>query len=464
MSGSTRSAAGTLTTTVGATSATTTSSNSTARAAADGRTPRSARMCMGTTPIRSASATTEDDSRPKDTRTPEQKAPLYALADDVPERHPGATVHGHDEYASKARPSFDANACREARLREREVEANTARRRSFARHGPPNEVGGYGDMACHAVPPGAAWRVDSPPPSTTTLPPRPRLAPEPGPACWLPAEEDRRGPRPPPRSELDRDHHLRLAHLAAELGPQRRGVLLQQREGPVVAGDHRLEVEERLRGKGGALHVHGEMPAGAEDPDLGRVEGLEHLHVGHDVGVAREVDRLPFPRDHEARLGAGIVQPGEGRGVRRLHHRHLHLAEGDRAALVEADRLDAVLALYPLHEVVDADDLGAGLLRDLRRVARMIAVAVADEHPARAFDRLVEAALVEHRIAAQPGIHQQRLARDLHAEAGMPEPGQSHLASSRPAPPKGASGRVMPAPRREGKAGVPPDPRALRLG
>ncbi|MFO7854019.1 MAG: N-acetylmuramoyl-L-alanine amidase [Paracoccaceae bacterium] len=134
---------------------------------------------------------TADEAQPKDTRTPAQKAALYALTDELLERHPGATVHGHDEYAAKACPSFDAKADWEARLREREAEAVAAGRRSFARYGPPNEVGGYGDMACHAVPPGAACWVEAPPLTTTRLPFRPSLTPDPGPACWLPAEEDR---------------------------------------------------------------------------------------------------------------------------------------------------------------------------------------------------------------------------------------------------------------------------------
>lgn len=45
---------------------------------------------------------------PSDTRTPEQKRALYALTDDLIRRFPGATVHGHREFASKACPSFDA--------------------------------------------------------------------------------------------------------------------------------------------------------------------------------------------------------------------------------------------------------------------------------------------------------------------------------------------------------------------
>jgi N-acetylmuramoyl-L-alanine amidase len=48
--------------------------------------------------------------RPKDTRTPAQKAALYKLTEELLKRFPGATVHGHNEFAAKACPSFDARA------------------------------------------------------------------------------------------------------------------------------------------------------------------------------------------------------------------------------------------------------------------------------------------------------------------------------------------------------------------
>ncbi len=50
------------------------------------------------------------DGRPKDTRTPEQKRALYALTADLKRRFPAASVHGHNEFAAKACPSFDAHA------------------------------------------------------------------------------------------------------------------------------------------------------------------------------------------------------------------------------------------------------------------------------------------------------------------------------------------------------------------
>lgn len=46
--------------------------------------------------------------KPKDTRTPLQKRALYQLTGDLISRFPGATVHGHNEYAAKACPSFNA--------------------------------------------------------------------------------------------------------------------------------------------------------------------------------------------------------------------------------------------------------------------------------------------------------------------------------------------------------------------
>lgn len=45
--------------------------------------------------------------RPKDTRTPTQKIALRKLVSELLVRYPGATVHGHNEFAAKACPSFD---------------------------------------------------------------------------------------------------------------------------------------------------------------------------------------------------------------------------------------------------------------------------------------------------------------------------------------------------------------------
>ena len=44
---------------------------------------------------------------PCDTRTPAQKESLRRLVTELRERFPGATVHGHREFAAKACPCFD---------------------------------------------------------------------------------------------------------------------------------------------------------------------------------------------------------------------------------------------------------------------------------------------------------------------------------------------------------------------
>lgn len=43
----------------------------------------------------------------KDTRTPAQKIALARLVKELCRRYPGATVHGHNEFANKACPSFN---------------------------------------------------------------------------------------------------------------------------------------------------------------------------------------------------------------------------------------------------------------------------------------------------------------------------------------------------------------------
>lgn len=48
-----------------------------------------------------------DGKTPKDTRTPAQRKALKDLVRRLLEKYPGATVHGHNEFARKACPSFD---------------------------------------------------------------------------------------------------------------------------------------------------------------------------------------------------------------------------------------------------------------------------------------------------------------------------------------------------------------------
>ncbi len=50
-----------------------------------------------------------DTFQPKDTRTPEQRQALRRLVAELKLRYPGASVHGHREFAAKACPCFDVN-------------------------------------------------------------------------------------------------------------------------------------------------------------------------------------------------------------------------------------------------------------------------------------------------------------------------------------------------------------------
>lgn len=46
------------------------------------------------------------NSKGKDTRTPEQRAAIIKLCKELKSRYPSATLHGHNEFANKACPSF----------------------------------------------------------------------------------------------------------------------------------------------------------------------------------------------------------------------------------------------------------------------------------------------------------------------------------------------------------------------
>lgn len=48
-----------------------------------------------------------DGRTPKDTRTPAQRTALAGLVAELRRRYPGATVHGHNEFAPKACPCFN---------------------------------------------------------------------------------------------------------------------------------------------------------------------------------------------------------------------------------------------------------------------------------------------------------------------------------------------------------------------
>lgn len=65
-----------------------------------GKNARSVGICY-------AGGLASDGKTPKDTRTAAQRASLRRLVAELRERYPGATVHGHREFAAKACPCFD---------------------------------------------------------------------------------------------------------------------------------------------------------------------------------------------------------------------------------------------------------------------------------------------------------------------------------------------------------------------
>ena len=48
-------------------------------------------------------------TKPKDTRTEEQKESLISLIADLRKKYPVLSIHGHNEYSPKACPSFDVS-------------------------------------------------------------------------------------------------------------------------------------------------------------------------------------------------------------------------------------------------------------------------------------------------------------------------------------------------------------------
>lgn len=49
----------------------------------------------------------DQDMNPKDTRTDAQKSALHSLLYDLTDNFANATIHGHNEFSSKACPSFN---------------------------------------------------------------------------------------------------------------------------------------------------------------------------------------------------------------------------------------------------------------------------------------------------------------------------------------------------------------------
>lgn len=49
----------------------------------------------------------DENNKPKDTRTKQQKAALYNLLSKLKQKFPTASIHGHNEFCSKSCPCFN---------------------------------------------------------------------------------------------------------------------------------------------------------------------------------------------------------------------------------------------------------------------------------------------------------------------------------------------------------------------
>lgn len=121
-----------------------------------------------------------------------------------------------------------------------------------------------------------------------------------------------------------------------------------------------MKLKYFLAGKGCAGHVHRVMAAG--DADIGPVVFAHPIHVGHDVGIAGDIDRVAFARDHEACLGARIIVPAPVAMLEECEALTMVTRVPPRPTvppLPKPSELDAILRQY-LAEFMDAGD-GDGL-------------------------------------------------------------------------------------------------------
>lgn len=142
-------------------------------------------------------------------------------------------------------------------------------------------------------------------------------------------------------------HDLGLDHLhPRQPRDQNRGVLGQIGKAAVVAGDHGPEIEIAPGCIGRARHVHGIMPTRRQNSDIGPIQIAHPFHIGHHIGIARQIDHLAVTLDHIDCRRTGADRPfgqGKARGMAGIDHRHLCGAQGSGAALVETDGFHLML-------------------------------------------------------------------------------------------------------------------------
>ena len=178
-----------------------------------------------------------------------------------------------------------------------------------------------------------------------------------------------------------------------------------------MAGDHGLEVEIAFGRVGRALHVHGEMAACRKDADIGFVEIAHPVHVGHDRGIAGDIDGVALGHKHIADFGAcglGAVGGGEGRAMRGGDHRQRHaFAKRHRATLVEADRVEVFVFVPVGHHIILADNRHPELARKWQDIGDMVEMRVRQDEVGCPGHGFVVTVLGQDRVAGQPRVDEQ---------------------------------------------------------
>ena len=172
------------------------------------------------------------------------------------------------------------------------------------------------------------------------------------------------------------------------------------------------------------------MATCGEDADVGFVQIVEDLHVGHHVRIARNIDRMALSLDDEAAFGACDAWPvgaGEGRGMQGVDHRDLDPVQIDGATLVETHGLDLLMLGPVAHQVVLTDHGHAMLARKIQNIGDMVKMAMGQQDVGRALGGGGVLIRVQHRVACQPGVQQQDLACDLEPERAVAQPDDLHV-------------------------------------
>jgi hypothetical protein len=180
-------------------------------------------------------------------------------------------------------------------------------------------------------------------------------------------------------------HDLRFPSAGLDALHEIAGIDLDESERVVVHRDRQLRVDE-LRGLRRIDDPHGEVVADRKQCHVERAVHLgDQLHVQEETGVAGVIDLLAVHGDHDPRGIAERLAVGPGRPV--VRDRQLDVAEGELPSPADVQRMRGQAALLePARDLVVRNDERLGVLRDLDRVADVIAVAVRDDDGVELFE------------------------------------------------------------------------------